>query len=174
MATYNAYPGVRKLQEYLEAHKAAVGFEKSLRDDDGSFDGKYGSDTDEAFWAWMAKLPEGSDLSSLVPHVLSAADVAQVAKAQAEFNAQAAKPEPEPEPKPGTDIPYVEPKKAGLGTVAWVLIGAGVVIAGGLGFYFLTRQPKTPRSMPAHSMPSRSPRGRRSFAPAGLGCGCGR
>lgn len=172
MATYKAYPGVRKLQEYLESHKDVVGFEKSLRDVDGTFDGKYGSDTDEAFWAWMAKLPEGSDLSSLVPHVLSAADAAQIAKAQAEFNASA--PKPEPEPKPGEDIPVLPPTKAGLGTVAWVLIGAGVVIAGGLGFYFLTRPPKTPRSMPSRSLPPRSSRGRRSFAPAGLGCGCGR
>jgi hypothetical protein len=148
MATYNSYPGVRKLQAYLEANKNVVGFTRSLKDADGTFDGKYGPDTDEAFWAWLAELPEGSDLSSLVPHVLSPAEAAQVAKAQAEFNESLSKPPVETEP--GTDIPLM-PKKAGLGTAAWVLIGAGVVIAGGLGFYFLTR---------------RSTRA--------LGCGCGR
>jgi hypothetical protein len=41
--------------------------------------------------------------------------------------------------------PPPPPKKAGLGTLGWVLIGLGVVVAGGVVYYVATQKPATGR-----------------------------
>lgn len=61
-------------------------------------------------------------------------------------------PEPPGPPTPPTDGGIVggdivpQPKKAGLGTLGWVLIGLGVVAAGGVVYYVATQKPATGRA----------------------------
>lgn len=160
MATYVSYPAVRKLQEYLEAHKSEIGFAKSLKDADGAFDGQYGPDTDEAFFAWMSKLPEGSDLTSLVPHVLSTDDYAQITQAQREFGVR--QPSPKPNgggvgPTPGASVPLPKGEE-GWPSWKWLLLGAGVAAVGLVAYTVVKKGSAAPA-------PAR--------AAAGMGCMCG-
>jgi hypothetical protein len=151
-----SYPGVKKLQEYLESLKDTLGFTKSLKDADGSFDGKYGPDTDVAFWAWMEKLPDGSDLTSLVPHVLTPDDYAQVTMAQKEFGSSRTtgpKPDETKTTAAGPAAPAVVDDK--WPAWKWMLLGAGVATAGVLTWYVVKQGMET------------------KPAPAVGGCSCG-
>ena len=190
---YKSYAAVAKTQAYLEELKDAgdISYAKSLKEADGGFDGKWGPDTDNAFWAWVGTLETGSDLSALVSEgVITSAELATLDQAIKENNdilagktggSDGGGSPKTPDPLPG-DVPGIPPgagivQSGGWSTTTWLLIGVTVAAAGVAGWYWM----KKPKGLPA-MRPARA----RARATAGLddlddggsvggtgGCGCG-
>lgn len=165
MATYTAYESVKKLQVFLEEERRkGVVTGATLKEPDGSFDGKYGPATSAAFWEWMVS-SGGSNLSGLVAAgVLTEAEAVEITKAQEEYEAKRTATNgrngggavTQPSPKPA--VPLTE---EGWPAWKWLLLGAGVA-ATGLVVYSLVKQG---REEGGSAAPAK--------ATAGMGCMCG-
>jgi hypothetical protein len=89
MATYKVYAAVRKAQAFFETQKDAgtISYAASLKEADGSFDGKWGDDTQEAMWAYLIEQPEGTDLGDLVAKgAVTSGELATINQAIREYN----------------------------------------------------------------------------------------
>lgn len=133
-SAYKSYQEVKKVQEFLN-NELAKG---TITGEPLEVDGKWGPLTTEAFVAWVATQPSGTDVSSLVNlGVLTPEEVSVIGKAWSEHEQiMSAKGEGGAlEERPPMVPPPVE--KKGWSTMTWVLIGAAVAGAGLLGWWWM-------------------------------------
>lgn len=157
MSAYKSYTAVQKVQEFLESQKDAgsVSYDKSLREDDGSYDGKWGPDTQEAFWSWLMTQPPGSDVRMLTSlGVVTEPEVSTLFQAIGEHEAiEAAKNGGGAAPKAPSapSLPPPPAAKEGWSTLTWVLLGVVVAGAGVAGYYWIKSSKKGAVRAGAHA-----------------------